>query len=92
MLLLTIVLGCFAAKRQKQKTKRPGQTYLPTYLPTNQLMFVAAVNAFIPRCLSFLAIGVLICLFNHIKTTKKQQLNTTLSPMNMHAKQNQLIQ
>jgi len=50
MLLLTIVLGCFAAKRQKQKTKRPGQTYLPTYLPTNQPMFVAAVNAFIPRC------------------------------------------
>jgi len=85
-----------AVLRQNGKSKRPRDqakpTYQPTYLPTNQPMFVAAVNAFIPRCLSFLAIGVLICLFNHIKTTKKQQLNTTLGPMNMHAKQNQLIQ
>jgi len=50
-------------------------------------MFVAvALNAFIPRCLSFLAIGVLICLFNHISGKQQQQQQPpSSSPMNMHA-------
>jgi len=53
-------------------------------------MFVAvALNAFIPRCLSFLAIGVLICLFNHISGKQQQQQQQqqppSSSPMNMHA-------